>query len=95
MGGGAASPPATTKEHPATSSPRVTEEAASTRREMDGASVLWQRLGLAIHITTPTIHAGFGGEIQLELVNYGPPADHSDTLCGRPLGFKAVLQEPS
>jgi dCTP deaminase len=30
------------------------------------------RLGLAVHVTAPTIHAGFPGSIQLELVNHGP-----------------------
>jgi dCTP deaminase len=30
------------------------------------------RVGLAIHCTAPTIHAGFEGTIQLEIVNHGP-----------------------
>jgi dCTP deaminase len=30
------------------------------------------RLGLGIHVTAPTIHAGFEGPIQLELFNIGP-----------------------
>jgi dCTP deaminase len=30
------------------------------------------RLGLLIHLTAPTIHAGYGGQIQLEMVNVGP-----------------------
>jgi dCTP deaminase len=30
------------------------------------------RLGLGVHVTAPTIHAGFPGTIQLELVNHGP-----------------------
>ncbi len=30
------------------------------------------RIGLGIHVTAPTIHAGFPGTIQLELVNHGP-----------------------
>ncbi len=30
------------------------------------------RIGLAVHVTAPTIHAGFPGTIQLELVNHGP-----------------------
>jgi dCTP deaminase len=30
------------------------------------------RLGLAVHITAPTIHAGFAGKITLEIVNHGP-----------------------
>ncbi len=38
---------------------------------IEGKSSL-ARLGLAIHVTAPTIHAGFEGAIQLELCNYGP-----------------------
>jgi dCTP deaminase len=30
------------------------------------------RLGLCVHLTAPTIHAGFTGQIQLEMVNFGP-----------------------
>ena len=30
------------------------------------------RIGLGVHVTAPTIHAGFPGTIQLELVNHGP-----------------------
>ena len=30
------------------------------------------RLGVGVHITAPTIHAGFKGEIQLEMFNLGP-----------------------
>ena len=30
------------------------------------------RVGLSIHCTAPTIHAGFEGTIQLEIVNHGP-----------------------
>ncbi len=37
---------------------------------VEGKSSL-SRLGLAIHITAPTIHAGFEGPIQLELCNHG------------------------
>jgi dCTP deaminase len=29
------------------------------------------RLGLVVHLTAPTIHAGFKGQIQLEMVNLG------------------------
>jgi dCTP deaminase len=29
------------------------------------------RIGLAIHMTAPTIHAGFEGQIQLEIINHG------------------------
>jgi dCTP deaminase len=38
---------------------------------VEGKSSL-ARIGLAIHITAPTIHAGFRGAIQLEIVNHGP-----------------------
>lgn len=30
------------------------------------------RFGLGVHITAPTIHAGFYGTIRLEIVNHGP-----------------------
>jgi dCTP deaminase len=30
------------------------------------------RLGMTAHITAPTIHAGFGGKIVLEIKNFGP-----------------------
>ena len=29
------------------------------------------RLGLGVHVTAPTIHAGFNGRIRLEIVNHG------------------------
>lgn len=29
------------------------------------------RLGLGVHITAPTIHAGFNGRIRLEIINHG------------------------
>jgi dCTP deaminase len=38
---------------------------------VEGKSSL-ARLGLAIHVTAPTIHTGFEGQIQLELINHGP-----------------------
>ena len=37
---------------------------------VEGKSSL-ARLGLAVHVTAPTIHAGFSGQIQLEMVNHG------------------------
>lgn len=37
---------------------------------VEGKSSL-ARLGLAVHVTAPTIHAGFTGQIQLEMVNHG------------------------
>ncbi len=30
------------------------------------------RLGLTAHITAPTIHAGFGGRVVLEIITHGP-----------------------
>ncbi|MBI5128077.1 MAG: dCTP deaminase [Rhodopseudomonas palustris] len=38
---------------------------------VEGKSSL-ARLGLGVHVTAPTIHAGFDGQIRLELVNHGP-----------------------
>ena len=38
---------------------------------VEGKSSL-ARLGLGVHLTAPTIHAGFAGQIQLEMVNFGP-----------------------
>lgn len=37
---------------------------------VEGKSSL-ARLGLSIHLTAPTIHAGFPGRIRLEIVNHG------------------------
>ncbi len=37
---------------------------------VEGRSSL-SRLGVVIHLTAPTIHAGFSGTIQLEVVNHG------------------------
>ncbi len=37
---------------------------------VEGRSSL-ARLGVSIHLTAPTIHAGFTGPIQLEVVNHG------------------------
>jgi dCTP deaminase len=37
---------------------------------VEGKSSL-ARLGLGVHVTAPTIHAGFDGQIRLELINYG------------------------
>jgi dCTP deaminase len=30
------------------------------------------RLGLAVHVTAPTVHAGFRGRLTLEMINAGP-----------------------
>ncbi len=32
----------------------------------------YARLGLVVHLTAPTIHAGFVGHITLEMINFGP-----------------------
>ncbi|MGL4727695.1 MAG: dCTP deaminase [Bosea sp. (in: a-proteobacteria)] len=45
--------------------------AAKLAARVEGKSSL-ARFGLAIHVTAPTIHAGFAGSIQLEIVNHGP-----------------------
>ena len=37
---------------------------------VEGRSSL-ARLGLSVHVTAPTIHAGFEGPIQLEMINHG------------------------
>jgi dCTP deaminase len=37
---------------------------------VEGKSSL-ARLGIAVHITAPTIHVGFGGQIRLEMDNHG------------------------
>lgn len=37
---------------------------------VEGKSSL-ARLGVCVHVTAPTIHAGFSGTIQLEMVNHG------------------------
>jgi dCTP deaminase len=46
-------------------------EASRVAARVEGKSSL-ARLGLGVHITAPTIHAGFGGQIQLEIINHGP-----------------------
>ena len=32
----------------------------------------YARLGLVVHMTAPTIHAGFSGQVVLEMMNFGP-----------------------
>jgi dCTP deaminase len=42
------------------------------------------RLGILVHMTAPTIHAGFRGQIQLEMYNLGPYEiilDPGMTIC--------------
>ena len=38
---------------------------------VEGKSSL-ARIGIGVHITAPTIHAGFVGQLQLEILNHGP-----------------------
>lgn len=55
----------------------VTRERVNLRRSarlaarIEGRSSM-ARLGLVVHLTAPTIHAGFSGNITLEMVNFGP-----------------------
>ncbi|NBB94233.1 MAG: dCTP deaminase [Planctomycetes bacterium] len=45
----------------------------------------YARLGLVVHMTAPTIHAGFSGHIVLEMMNFGPFSlkidPHRTLLC--------------
>jgi dCTP deaminase len=55
----------------------VTRERVHLRHEariaarVEGRSSL-ARIGLIVHLTAPTIHAGFEGHITLEMLNHGP-----------------------
>ena len=54
------------------------------------------RLGVGIHVTAPTIHAGFVGRIQLEIFNFGPNCIELDAgmkICQ--LIFETTLGTPS
>jgi len=44
---------------------------AKLAARVEGKSSL-ARLGIGVHVTAPTIHAGFDGRIQLEVCNLGP-----------------------
>ena len=44
-------------------------EKSKIAARVEGKSSL-SRLGISIHVTAPTIHAGFRGEIQLEMFNF-------------------------
>ncbi len=46
------------------------EPHARIAARVEGKSSL-ARLGIAVHITAPTIHAGFEGQIRLEMYNHG------------------------
>lgn len=54
----------------------VTQERVNLKRgarlaaRVEGRSSM-ARLGLVVHLTAPTIHAGFSGNITLEMVNFG------------------------
>lgn len=45
--------------------------ASKLAARVEGRSSL-ARLGLAVHLTAPTIHAGWDGQIALEMINFGP-----------------------
>lgn len=44
---------------------------AALAARVEGRSSL-ARSGLLVHLTAPTIHSGFDGQITLEIINYGP-----------------------
>jgi dCTP deaminase len=44
---------------------------AGIAARVEGKSSL-ARLGISVHVTAPTIHAGFEGPVQLEVFNHGP-----------------------
>jgi dCTP deaminase len=44
---------------------------AKLAARVEGRSSL-ARLGVIVHLTAPTIHAGFNGTITLEMINHGP-----------------------
>lgn len=46
------------------------KESSKLAARIEGKSSL-ARIGLAVHLTAPTIHAGFGGSLQMEIVNHG------------------------
>src|SRR4051812_14953344 len=61
---------------------------------VEGKSSL-ARLGLGVHITAPTIHAGFDGQIRLEIVNHGPlPITVKPGMRICQLIFEATLGTP-
>ncbi len=46
-------------------------ETSRIAARVEGKSSL-ARLGVGVHVTAPTIHSGFSGNIQLEVFNFGP-----------------------
>lgn len=62
---------------------------------VEGKSSL-ARLGIAVHVTAPTIHAGFEGRIRLEMINHGKVPirlRHGMKICQ--LIFEQTLGTPS
>lgn len=47
------------------------KKASALCARVEGRSSL-ARIGLVVHLTAPTIHAGFDGPITLEVINHGP-----------------------
>lgn len=63
---------------------------------VEGRSSL-ARLGLGVHITAPTIHAGFSGPIVLEFMNHGPHALllEPGKTCVCQMIFEQLASEPT
>ncbi|MGO9675599.1 MAG: dCTP deaminase [Methylocella sp.] len=62
---------------------------------VEGKSSL-ARLGVAVHITAPTIHAGFDGRIRLEIVNHSPiPVKLRSGMAICQLMFEQTLGTPN
>lgn len=80
----------------------VTREKVNLRRSarlaarVEGRSSM-ARLGLVVHLTAPTIHAGFSGTVTLEMVNFGPfhlrLVPNQTRVCQ--LIFEQLSQEPA
>jgi dCTP deaminase len=68
---------------------------AKIAARVEGRSTL-ARLGLSVHFTAPTIHAGFSGQIVLEMFNFGeyPLRMHPDQLAICQLVFERVGRQP-
>ena len=62
---------------------------------VEGKSSL-ARIGVGVHVTAPTIHAGFRGPIQLEVFNHGPrPVKLSEGMKICQLILEQTLGTPS
>jgi dCTP deaminase len=73
----------------------VLPETSRLAARVEGRSRL-ARLGLAVHLTAPTIHAGFRGHITLEITNQGPiPIKLRPGLPVCQLIFEMVFGTPS